>query len=264
MHVLRREASAKRQILFKMRREIERLMIKSAIARRYCGKQIANYKIIQSIGEGRYGVCFLAEDNGRRLILKKIKPRIFKRNNDHDALEIEVLSELCHPGIPKLLDVVNEKGFYGPVLELKSGDTIEVMLFKQKHRFSNPEIFNTGKQLIEIIKYLHDRGIVHRDIRIPNVLVDDGIVFLVDFGLARREDNKHYTRDIDFSYFGDFLLYLLYSSFKKEKHQSRPWYEELLLTSDQQMFLKRLLKLAKPFQNIDEIANDFQRVFAGD
>jgi serine/threonine-protein kinase len=230
----------------------------------YCGKQIGSYKIIQHIGEGRYGVCFLAEDNGRRLILKKLKPHIFKRDSHKNTLEINILLELCHPGIPKLLGIVNEKDFYGPVLELKCGDTIESMLFKQKHRFSDFEIFIIGKQLIEIIEYLHEKGIVHRDIRIPNVLVNNNMVSLVDFGLARREDHRRYTRDIDFAFLGDFLLYLLYSTDKKEKYKNRPWYQELSLSPAQQVFLKRLLKLAAPYQDIGEIAGDFQAAFADD
>jgi serine/threonine protein kinase len=247
-----------------MRDETEPGMMRFGMPRKYRGQQIGNYKIIQCIGEGRYGICFLAEDHrGRRLILKKLKLGFFNRNSPKNTSEIKILSELCHPGIPKLFGIVNEKGFYGPVLELKCGDTVEYMLFKQKHRFSNSEIFNTGKQLIEIIKYLHEKGIVHRDIRIPNVLVNGGMVSLVDFGLARWEDRKRYTRDIDFSYLGDFLLYLLYSAYQKKKHQkNRPWYEELSLSPAQQAFLKRLLKLAAPYGNIDEIAGDFQAAFA--
>lgn len=226
------------------------------------GWQIGSYTIIRCIGEGRYGICFLAEENGRQLILKKLKLHILKRNRDKNAVEIEILSKLCHPGIPKLLGVVNEKGFYGPVLEHKSGDTIESMLFKQKHRFTSLEICNIGKQLIEIIKYLHENGVIHRDIRIPNVIVQDGMVSLVDFGLARWEDHPRYTREMDFSFLGDFLLYLFYSTYEKEKHKkNRPWYEELSLPKAQQMFLKRLLRLAPPYQDIDEIAGDFQLAF---
>jgi serine/threonine protein kinase len=228
---------------------------------RYYGRQIGNYKIIQCIGEGRYGVCFSVEANGERLILKRLKPHIFSRNKGKTDCEIQILSQLNHGGIPRFLEIVNEKGFYGFVLEQKHGDTVEAILFKQKHRFTNKEIFNTGQQLLEIIKYLHEKGIVHRDIRIPNVLIDGDKVSLIDFGLARWVDNKRYTRDIDFLYFGDFLLYLLYSSYKKGKQKSRPWYEELSLTYVQRMFLKRLLKLEEPYKDIDEIARDFQTTF---
>ncbi len=138
------------------------------------------------------------------------------------------------------------------------------LLFKYQHKFTNPEVLNVGNQLIGIIKYLHAKGIVHRDIRIPNVLISRDTISLVDFGLARWMDNKRYTRDIDFSYLGDFLLYLLYSTYQKVKPHSRPWYEELQLTSEQKLFLKKLLKIEAAYSDVDQIARDFQKVFPGD
>lgn len=62
----------------------------------------------------------------------------------------------------------------------------------------------------------------------------------------------------------DVLIYLLYSTYKKEKSKSHPWYEELLLSVGQQLFLKRLLKLAKPYQNIDVIIQDLRTAFICD
>jgi len=75
------------------------------------------------------------------------------------------------------------------VLEQKPGFTVETMLFKQKYIFKKSEIFNIGSQLIAIIKYLHEKEIVHRDLRIPNVLINNNKVSLVDFGLARWVDD---------------------------------------------------------------------------
>ncbi|MCB2352515.1 protein kinase domain-containing protein [Clostridium estertheticum] len=93
--------------------------------------------------------------------------------------------------------------------------------------------------MIKLITYIHENGVVHRDIRIPNVLIDKGELYLIDFGLARWADNNKYHYDLDFSYLGEFLLYLLYSSFEtKEKHKKLPWYIELNLTNKQKLFLK--------------------------
>jgi serine/threonine-protein kinase len=247
-----------------MRDSGERLKMFFNKTNRFCGKQIGDYKIVECIGEGRYGICFLAHTNGEKVIIKKYKTNIFNQNKANNIYEIEILSRVCHQGIPRLLDVIHEKNFYGLVIEPKAGETIEAMLFMKRHIFTNNEIVNIGNELIGIINHLHEKGIVHRDIRIPNVLVHGDKVSLVDFGLARWEDNKRYTRDIDFSYLGDLLLYLLYSSFKKTKRNSRPWYEELLLPDDQKMFLRRLLKLTEPYREINEIAYDFQMAFIGD
>ncbi|KHD85118.1 serine/threonine protein kinase [Heyndrickxia ginsengihumi] len=231
--------------------------------RRWCGKNYGNYKLIEPIGEGRYGVCYLAMTNdGNRVVIKRFKPRMFKKNKGKNAYEAVILSQIRHDAVPELLGIVNDNGLYGYVLELKQGKTVEVMLFKEKHMFTETEIFHIGSQLINVLKYLHGRGIVHRDIRIPNVLIDAGEVSLIDFGLARWADNEQYCFDQDFSYLGDFLLYLHYSSFKKKEGKGKRWYEELNLSETQIDFYKRLLRLKTPYASIEEVEKDFIRAFS--
>jgi len=230
---------------------------------KYSGKRFGKYIIERPIGEGRYGLCFLARsDIGEKVVIKKFKPSIFKKNSERNSYEAVILSKLKDKRIPELLGVINEKGFYGFVLEFKQGCTVKELLFKYKHKFTREEFFNIGIQMIKIIKYIHGNGVVHRDIRIPNVLIDKEKVYLIDFGLARCADNNKYPYDLDFSYLGDFLLYLLYSSFEtKEKHKKLPWYEELTLRSKQKVFLKKLLGLEITYENIDDIETDFIKVF---
>lgn len=227
----------------------------------YYGRQIGAYQIIGRVGAGRYGICFMAEKDGATVILKRLKPRALKGDHGDNPKEAQILSGLCHPGIPKLLEVVAVTGFNGLALEHKDGETIETMLFKHKHHFTEREICNIGAQLIGIIRYLHEKGVVHRDIRIPNMLLDGAALSLIDFGLAGWEDNASYRKGSDFSYLGDLLLYLLYSSYRKGKGKSRPWYEELPLTPAQRLFLKRLLRMETPYPDIDAVAQDFQRAF---
>jgi len=230
---------------------------------KYAGKQLGRYTIETAIGEGRYGLCFLARsDTGQKVVIKKFKPSIFKKNSDKNVYEAVILSRFKDKRIPELLGVINEKGFYGFVLEFKNGSTVKDMLFKHKHKFSHEEFFNIGIKLIRIIKCLHENGVVHRDIRIPNILIDNDEVYLIDFGLARWADNNQYHYNIDFSYLGDFLLYLLYSSFPIEKkHKKLPWYKELLLTSEQKLFLKKLLGIGLVYENINDIEEDFAEFF---
>ncbi len=231
--------------------------------KKYIGKQYGQYTITGAVGEGRYGMCFLAHSTfGTLVIIKRFKPNIFKKNKEKNAYEAIILSQLDHNSIPKLLGVINEKGFYGFVLEFKNGLTVKDILFKHKHKFTNEEFFNIGIQLIKIIKHIHGNGVVHRDIRIPNVLIDKGEVYLVDFGLARWADNDKYPYDLDFSFLGDFLLYLLYSSFEtKGKHKKLPWYQELTLTVEKKLFLKKLLGLELTYENIGDIEMDFIKWF---
>jgi serine/threonine protein kinase len=230
---------------------------------RYSGKKIGRYTIKTPVGEGRYGLCFHAKsDEGQDVIIKKFKPGIFKKNSENNVYEAVILSKLKDERIPELLGVVNEKGFYGFVLEYKNGNTLKDMLFKHNRKFSPEEFFNIGIKLIRIVRYLHENGVVHRDIRIPNVLVDGGEVYLIDFGLARWGDEDQYPYNMDFSYLGDLLLYILYSSFHaKEKNKKSPWYEELTLKVEQKLFLKRLLGIEIVYENIYEIETDFVEAF---
>jgi len=232
---------------------------------KYSGKWFGKYKIERPIGEGRYGLCFLASsDMGEKVVIKKFKRSIFRKHSERNVYEAVILSKLKDNRIPKFLGVINQKGLYGFVLEFKPGCTVKDLLFKYKHKFTSEEFFNIGIQLITTIKYMHGNGVVHRDIRIPNVLIDKQEVYLIDFGLARWADNNKYPYDMDFSYLGDFLLYLLYSTFEtKEKDKKLPWYKELDLTSEQKLFLEKLLGLELAYENIDDIETDFIKVFRG-
>ncbi len=197
------------------------------------------------------------------MILKRFRSGIFRRNAERNAYEAVILSQLRDSRIPELLGVINQQNFYGFVLEFKQGETVKSLLFRDKHRFSEYEIYDIGRQLISIITYLHEKGIVHRDIRIPNVLIHQGEVCLIDFGLARWADRDRYTYDVDFSYLGDFLLYLLYSSYEPQKKRSgQPWYDELRLTEEQRCFLKRVLGLNPGYECIKKVETDFIRAFS--
>ncbi len=229
---------------------------------KHSGRKYGDYVIEKDVGEGRYGICFLAHSNcGARVIIKRFKPASIKGNKERIAMEAVALSQISHIAVPKLLGVVHEKDFYGFVLEKKPGDTVESLLFKQKHRFTHSEIFKIISQLIDIISYLHNKGIIHGDIRLPNVLIDNGVVYLIDFGLSRRGDFVRCTYGIDFSYLGDFFLYLLYSSHKPKKGKRLAWYNELDLSPEQKMFLKKLLRLEEPYICIEEVKNDFIQSF---
>ena len=87
-------------------------------------------------------------------------------------------------------------------------------------------------------------------------------LFLIDFGLARQYEEGIYSYDMDFSHLGDFLLYLLYSSYEVTDNKRKlPWYEELPLKNNQIMFLKKLLGIEEKYKNTNDVLNDFIEVF---
>ncbi|MCQ4637626.1 protein kinase [Anaerovorax odorimutans] len=227
--------------------------------RRYLGRCYQGYAICRSLGQGRYGNCFAAQaPDGSQVVLKRFHNRMKKKNTGRNHFEPVILSMLKHPSIPDLLGVINEGKDYFFVLEYMPGVTIEQLLFREHHRFTPEETSNIGFQLIDLIAYLHQNGIVHRDIRISNVLYHQGKISLVDFGLARFADQDRYRLDSDFSYLGDFLLYLLYSNSPTNKfRRHRPWYDELPLSDGQMEFLKRLLGLETPYATIEQVREHF-------
>lgn len=221
------------------------------------GYLLGEYSIIRLIGEGRFGMCYVVSLDSKQYVLKEIKPKSIKKSGNKIIFEEEILSYIDHPSIPKIVDTIKNDKIYAYILEYKKGKTIEDMLFGDKYVFTPSEIYKVGIKLIDIMKYLHERNIVHRDIRVPNVIVDKGEVYLIDFGLARLINGERYTPSVDFSYFGHLLLHLYYSSFKKTNEKSEPWYNELDLSLSELNFLKKLLGLNEKYRSIYDVERDF-------
>lgn len=221
------------------------------------GYEIGKYKIIKLIGEGRFSICYLVNFGDNEYILKEIKPKAIKRSGNKVIFEQEILSSIDHPSIPKIVDTIKKDNLYSYVLEYKRGKTIEDMIFEDNYIFTPAEIYKVGIKIISIIKYLHERNIVHRDIRVPNVIVNEEDVYLIDFGLARSVNNERYTPSVDFSYFGHLLLHLYYTSFEKTNKKSKPWYNELELSEGEVNFFKKLIGLDNIYKSIYDVERDF-------
>lgn len=224
------------------------------------GQYIKGLKVEKVLGEGRYGICYLVSDDKNRYILKQLKKKVYQRNNQKAHYEEDILKSLKHEAIPGFINKIDDRHITGYILEYKQGTTLEAMIFNQRRTFTRNEIYHIGKQLIDILSYLHGKGIVHRDIRVPNVLFDGKRIYLVDFGMARWIDNKKYKADMDFFYLGDLLIHLYYTSFTNRPKKSRPWYEELTLSSKELAFLKRLMGIDKRYKNISEVEMDFKEI----
>lgn len=219
-------------------------------------QKIKEYTVIDTIGEGKYGICYLVCKENKKYILKQLKTKVLRRSEQKAVYEEEVLARIEHDRIPKLLHKIKNDTLTGYVLEFMEGKTFEEIVFYDRHIFKRPEIYDIGMQLIAISRYLHQNQIVHRDIRPPNVIYKNKRVYLVDFGLARWVGHA-YKRDVDFSYFGDFLLHLYYTSYEGGNGKSRPWYEELDLSQKELHLLQRLMGIKERYKDIQEVENDF-------
>lgn len=223
-------------------------------------KKIGDYTVASCIGKGRYGVCFLAFDpDGNKVILKRFRPHMWRKNRHANHYEAVILSGLKHPAIPELLGVINNRKGYYFVLEYKEGLTLEQWLFEKKKVFTPAEIYRTGSQIFEVLEYLHGRNVVHGDISPANVTDDGEKISLLDFGLARYADVKAVRFSLDYARVANVILYLLYSGY--EGKGDRPWYEELPLTDGQKEYLKKLLDPEEQFTDTGEVRRLYEKYF---
>ncbi len=220
------------------------------------GTRIKDFTIIKILGQGRYGIAYLAENkHGRKCVIKQLKKDMLSSTRDKLFYEQEILKSLHSPYIPEFMGTFKTRDAEGYILEYIEGTPLDVVVKKEGYRFSRREIYNIGSQLLRIIENLQASHIVHRDIRLPNVILrPNGKLALIDFGLARYIDHERYTRKEDYWFLGDFLIRLYYTSYYiGSAGSTAPWYYELALTRDERYFLKKLLGINGSFKSLSDI-----------
>jgi eukaryotic-like serine/threonine-protein kinase len=156
------------------------------------GATLGPYKLIDKIGEGGFGLVFVAEQHKpvrRRVALKVIKPGM----DTHDVInrfeaERQALALMDHPNIARVLDAgATASGRPYFVMELVRG--IPITQFCDNNRLTVRERLELFVSVCQAVQHAHQKGIIHRDIKPSNVLVTlhDGrpIVKVIDFGVAK-------------------------------------------------------------------------------
>ncbi|WP_430789681.1 serine/threonine protein kinase [Virgibacillus flavescens] len=224
------------------------------------------YTILKILGMGSFGITYLCTDlrTSSECVLKQMRPSKHKKDAGPELYhnEIAILGSLAHRCIPKLYGhfAYNDHFFY--TMEFIKGSNVEDVLFREDNHFSEKDALRLLKQMVDIVEYLHGKDIVHKDLRIPNMMMKDGKLFLIDFGLSRKlENSKERTTLIqdDFYDLGDILLYLLYSSYTPQSKKSRPWTEELTLQPPTKHLLERLLAIKEPYENARDLTHELNR-----
>lgn len=231
--------------------------------RYYNINEIVNgYSIIKVIGEGRYGIAYLAiNDKGEKFVIKQLKEDMLEKTREKLFYEEKILQGLDSPKFPKFISNFKDEYREGYILEYIEGIVFEDLLVRDEYEFSRSEIYEIGVQLLELIEVLHNNNVVHRDIRLPNVILKENKeLSLIDFGLARIIDNKKYVREMDYWFLGDFLIHLYYSSYKETELEERPWFEELDLNSEEKIFLKKLMGIEESYRDIEEIRKQLEKI----
>ena len=224
------------------------------------------YNFVKVLGEGSYGVAYLLEDETTRdqVVLKRLKAKHHhKKGFAKFHQEVQIMKELVDLPIPTIISqgYIESLPYY--VMTFVNGRTFEQTLFEDGKKMTINEAFMTIKTLLNIVKQMHEKQVVHRDLRIPNILLVDGQIHIIDFGLATKVNCNEGTLNLnnpkkiahpisDLYAIGHFLLFLLYSSYTPTTKKSKSWQQELELPLEQEQFIERLLTIGQPFLNCDE------------
>ena len=161
--------------------------------------QLGRYRIIGEFGRGAMGVVYRAEDPvlDRPLAIKTV----FVPADDADRSEYEArftqearaAGKLAHPGIVTIYDVGREGAMVYMAMELLEG--VDLGAEAAKRRFPVPEAVAIAERIADALAFAHDRGVVHRDIKPPNIMLMGGTrVKIMDFGIARMRSSDLKTQ----------------------------------------------------------------------
>src|SRR5271163_210567 len=164
--------------------------------------QFGEYMLGQTLGEGEFGKVKLGwkKDGSTQVAIKLIRresvatnptrlPKIYR--------EISILRDLAHPNIVRLHEMVETERHIGIILEYASGG--ELFDYILNHRYLKDQAARRlFAQLVSGVGYLHKKGIVHRDLKLENLLLDrNRNIIITDFGFANTFNPEEVTDDND-------------------------------------------------------------------
>lgn len=160
------------------------------------GEKISDYTIRSFIGMGGMGEVYFAvhEKLGRRVAVKVLRGLSADPNAKSRFLnEARVQASLQHPNIAGLYDFQEVGDELFIFMELVEGESLDTLI--ERSFFSTEESLRTFASLVEAIRFIHQKGIIHRDIKAENVkLSAAGVPKLLDFGIAKDANTENLTR----------------------------------------------------------------------
>ena len=142
------------------------------------------YEVIKKIGEGAYGKIYKVKNKqsgdirAMKQITKNKIPDIVKFQT-----EIKILSMVDHPNIVRLFEVIEDDKYFNLLQELCTGG--ELLTKSQNTQLKEKEIARIFNQIMSAVAYCHDKGIVHRDLKLENILfaseAPDSPIKIIDF-----------------------------------------------------------------------------------
>ena len=174
---------------------------------------IKDYKLVKNIGKGAFGEVYLAykKDSNVPLAAKRIDLSIKKNQDSMKYLnyEISIMKELNHPNIVKLTEFFQSHNHFYVIMEYCNGGSLSSCLKKYGKPFPIEILQYFMRQIVDALQYIHSKKIIHRDLKLDNILVtyktkedklNDNLlksqIKIIDFGLAIKLGPKGYAETV--------------------------------------------------------------------
>ncbi|MFU7589458.1 serine/threonine protein kinase [Priestia aryabhattai] len=232
------------------------------------------YEIINVLGMGSYGITYVASDivQQKEVVIKQLRKTKQRTPQGLKSFhyEAKLLSQLDHPQIPSLYEAVEiDEGCF-LVMELIQGKTFEDLIFEEKRVYTEEKALDILLDILKVVSVIHEQGIVHRDLRIPNIIDVNGTIYVIDFGLARflgaheetstLIEEQQFMRQTsvasDIYALGHFLLFLLYSGYEPTDKQEKSWEQELSLSAPIKTIIQKMLRADEAYESIKSLQKD--------
>jgi serine/threonine-protein kinase len=160
--------------------------------------QIGRYRVLAELGRGAMGIVYKAQDPtiGRLVAIKTIRLGEMTHPEEREQLRSRLFREaqsagiLNHPGIVTIYDIAEERDLAYIAMEFVEGETLEKII-ESGRAVDAKFVISVASQTAMALDYAHSKGIIHRDIKPGNIMVNnEGQVKITDFGIARIASSK--------------------------------------------------------------------------
>ncbi len=161
------------------------------------GQDIGGYRIVEQIAAGGMGAVYKAHDpNMDRYVAVKVLPSQFAGNETFRARfeqEMKAVAKLEHIHILPVFATGEQDEIVYMIMRYLSFGTLRDWIKESPLRFADAARITL--QIAQALDYAHSKGVIHRDVKPSNILLDDaGNAFLTDFGIARMMEGTHITQ----------------------------------------------------------------------